>query len=275
MTERQEYVETVLGELAVWVRRPDSPNPTAMVMWPSLLMDHTLWSAQAEHFADRFTTVTIDPPGHGRSSPLTRTFSFVECATALRQVLDALDLPKAHVLGNSWGAMIGGTFTALHPDRVGCAVLMNGTASPAPLRQRLEYGALLAAARVLRGIRPPLTRSVLKAFLGPTSLHERPDVVRHVLDVAQANNVRSASYAIRSVVPLRPDQTELFATIRTPVLVIAGREDATFPVPELERMAAAIPTAELQIIEGAAHLVALEVPDQVNKIIDDFLVERA
>jgi 3-oxoadipate enol-lactonase len=270
-------IDTTLGDVAVDVRENGSgsgPVP-AVVMWPSLLMDHTLWAAQAEHLAGRFTTVAVDPPGHGRSSPLTRTFTFDECADVIREILDALGIERAHVLGNSWGAMIGGTFAARYPDRIGCAVLMNGTASPAPRRQKVEFAALLAMARVLRGVRPPLTRSVVGAFLGPTSIGQRPAAVRHVLTSARAADIRSVSHAIRSIVPLRPDQTALFATIRTPVLVVAGREDATFRLPEVQRMAESIPGAELEILDGAAHLVALEVPDAVNRLTDDFIARAA
>ena len=90
-------------------------------------------------------------------------------------------------------------------------------------------------------------------------------------EVARRNDVRSAAYAVRSVVSLRPDQRELFGTIRVPVLVVAGREDATFPLPEVETMAAAIPGSELVVLDDAAHLAALEVPDRVNALITDFL----
>src|SRR5688572_17599593 len=121
MRERTQRVDTPLGEIAVTVRTGGSaPGPVpAVVMWPSLLMDHTLWTAQAEHFATWYTTVAVDPPGHGRSSPLTRTFTFDECADVLRLILDALGMDRAHLLGNSWGAMIGGTFAARYPDRTG------------------------------------------------------------------------------------------------------------------------------------------------------------
>jgi 3-oxoadipate enol-lactonase len=265
-------IDTTLGGLAVDVR--GNGSGPVVVMWPSLLMDHTLWAAQAEHFAGRFTTVAVDPPGHGRSSPLTRTFTFDECADVIREILDSIGVERAHVFGNSWGAMIGGTFAARYPDRIGCAVLMNGTASLAPRRQRVEFAALLAMARVLQGVRPPLTRSVVGAFLGPTSIKQRPAAVRHVVTAARAADMRSVSHAIRSVVPLRPDQTTLFATIRTPVLVVAGREDATFRLPEVRRMAESIPGAHLEILDDAAHLVALEVPAAVNRLADDFIARN-
>ena len=70
-------VPTVLGQIRV---RTDGDGP-AMLMWPSLLMDGNLWAAQAAYFADRFTVLVVDPPGHGSSEPLTHGFSFDECAT--------------------------------------------------------------------------------------------------------------------------------------------------------------------------------------------------
>jgi len=264
-------VPTVLGRIRV---RTDGDGP-AMLMWPSLLMDGTLWAPQTAHFADRFTVLVVDPPGHGSSEPLSRAFSFEECATVIEQVLDHFGVSRAHVLGNSWGGMIGGTFAALHPDRIGVAVLMNATASTAGRYQRIEYAAMLRAARLLGGIRPPLTRSVLKAFLGPTSLRTRPEVVRAVRDSLSKVEMASATWAVRSVVPQRPDQRDVFARISTPVLVVAGEEDATFRVAETRVMAESIPGADFVVIDGAAHLAALEVPDQVNALVDAFLARHS
>ncbi|MFQ6392668.1 alpha/beta fold hydrolase [Nocardia sp. KC 131] len=261
------YIPTRLG--TVRVRLSGAGDP--ILMWPSLLMDHSLWDAQVEHLSTRFTTIALDPPGHGKSSRLTRTFTFDECATCIGEILDALGFERTHLLGNSWGAMVGATFIARHPERVRCSILMNGTASPAPARQKVEYGVLVTIIRMMRGIRPPLTRSVVSAFLGPTSRKTRPALGPLIVDIARGQDAASIVQAVRSVVPQRPDQRELLATIRTPTLIIAGREDATFPPAEVQRMAAVIPNSEFVLIEDAAHLVALEVPGSVNTLIDDFI----
>jgi 3-oxoadipate enol-lactonase len=92
-----QYVETVLGRIHL---RVGGEGP-AVVCWPSLLMDGTLWNAQAAYFADRFRVILVDPPGHGGSSPLTREFSFTECAQVVVQILDALGIDRAHLLGSS------------------------------------------------------------------------------------------------------------------------------------------------------------------------------
>jgi len=260
-------VDTALGTLRV----QDLGDGEPIMFWPSLLMTGDMWAAQAQHFADRRRVILVDPPGQGRSENLTATFEFADCARCIVDILDALKIERTHFVGNSWGGMIGGTFAATYPDRIGSAVLMNCTASPAGARQKFEYGALLRLAKLLGGVRPPLTRSVLKAFLGPTTFTTRPDVVAFVRRAVEAVDIGSAAWAVRSVVPARPDQRSLFANICTPVLVVAGTEDATFPLPETIAMVQAIPDAAVAVLEGVAHLAGLENPPLVNKLIEEFV----
>ena len=137
-------------------------------------MTGDMWAAQADHFGAQRQVILVDPPGHGGSQKLTAPFTFDECARCIVDILDGLGVQRTHFVGNSWGGMIGGTFAATYPDRIGHAVLMNCTASAAGTRQKIEYGLLLRVAKLLGGIRPPLTRSVLKAFLGPTTFAHSP-----------------------------------------------------------------------------------------------------
>lgn len=261
-------VDTVLGTIRVQVSAGTGP---AILMWPSLLMTGDLWAGQAAHFGDTHRLVLIDPPGHGGSAPLRAMFSFTDCARCVVDLLDGLDIARAHFVGNSWGGMIGGTFAALYPDRLDRAVLMNCTASKAGVAQKMQYAALVWLATALGGIRPPLTRSAIRAFLGPTTLRTRPDVVGTVRANVQSVNTDSVRWAVRSVVSARPDQGALLARVTSPVLVVAGAEDSTFPVAETRAMADSIPGASFTVLDGVAHLAALEDPARVNELLDAFL----
>lgn len=66
-------------------------------------------------------------------------------ARCVVDLLDGLDIDRAHFVGNSW--MVGGTFAALYPDRVNRAVLMNCTASKAGVAQKIQYAAMLWPAK--------------------------------------------------------------------------------------------------------------------------------
>ncbi|WP_327145061.1 alpha/beta fold hydrolase [Nocardia sp. NBC_01327] len=269
MTDRVD-IETPLGSISVYQKGSGEP----VLLWPSLLMDHTLWTQQIEHLAGQYRTLAFDPPGHGTSSPVTRTFTLDECADCVCAVLDALEIPRTHFVGNSWGAMVGAVLAARYPERVASAVLLNGTASPASPLQRMKFRILVTAAGILGSLRPPLDRAVLRAFLGPTSLRSRPEAAETVLEVASRVNVESARYCVRSVVSERPDNVGLLAGVSSPVLVVAGVEDRIFPVSEVRAMAAAIPGAHFVVIDGAAHLLALEVPGRVNELVSDFLAQH-
>jgi 3-oxoadipate enol-lactonase len=73
------------------------------------------------------------------------------------------------------------------------------------------------------------------------------------------------------VVPARPDQRALLSRVTTPVMVVAGAEDATFGLAETIAMAEAIPGAAVAVLDGVAHLAGLENPPLVNKLIEEFI----
>ena len=264
---REQAVDTVLGRIRVQVGGSGSP----IVFWPSLLMTGDMWHGVADNLIARRQVILVDPPGQGGSQSLTDYFSFDDCARCVADILDGLGLDKAHFVGNSWGGMIGATFAATYPERIGAAVLMNCTAGRASLRQKLEFAVLLRVAKWTGGIGSLLNRSVLKAFLGPTTMRERPDVVAHVSNTVKSVNIASASWAVKSVVPRRPDQRALLGRIQTPVLVVGGAEDATFPPRDAIDMAKAIPNASIRVLDGVAHLAGLENPPLVSALVEEFL----
>ena len=264
---REQTVDTVLGRIRLQIGGSGSP----IVFWPSLLMTGDMWYGVADGLIARRQVVLVDPPGQGGSQPLTRLFSFDDCARCVVDILDGLGIDKAHFVGNSWGGMIGGTFAATYPERIGGAVLMNCTAGRASVRQKVQFAVLLALAKWTGGMGTLLNRPVLKAFLGPTTFRQRPEVVAHVRNTVKAVDVASVSWAVKSVVPRRPDQRALLGAIKTPVLVVGGAEDVTFPPREAIAMAAAIPGSSVRVLDGVAHLAGLEDPTLVSALVEQFL----
>jgi 3-oxoadipate enol-lactonase len=263
---REQTVDTVLGTIRLQVGGSGAP----IMFWPSLLMTGDMWHGVADGLVGHSQVILVDPPGHGGSQPLTDMFSFGDCARCIADILDGLGVDRTHYVGNSWGGMIGATFAATNPDRIGRAVLMNCTAGRAGLRQKVEYAMLLRLAQWQGRIGPMLIRSVLKAFLGPTTFRERPDVVAQVRSAVESVDIASASWAVKSVVPARPDQHSLCADITAPVLVVAGVEDATFPPREAIAMAAAIPNSSIRVLNRVAHLAGLEDPKLVSALVEEF-----
>jgi pimeloyl-ACP methyl ester carboxylesterase len=70
---------------------------------------------------------------------------------------------------------------------------------------------------------------------------------------------------------VRSDSVATLAEIDVPTLVLGGEADAATPVSELERMARGIRGAELKIVSRAGHYAALEQPEEVGRVVREFL----
>ncbi|MFF5405064.1 alpha/beta fold hydrolase [Streptomyces misionensis] len=269
----EKLIPTSLGLMNVRVGgRIDGP---AMVFWPSLMMDGTMWRFQYEHFAPTHRVVLVDSPGHGRSDALRRIIDLKECADALVQVLDALGIDKCVLVGNSWGGMLAGVFPAYHPGRTAAAVGINCTAS-LPTTFESVWATGLAAYLAVHARMPQLAaRAARSAFAGPTAEAGNPEFLEYI-DVVLDNDPKSVAWALRSVLIGRRDEHRLLATIRAgiPVLIVAGEEDSQFPVHAVRRMADAIEGSTFRVLPRTGHLAARENPDEVNATIDTFLGAR-
>jgi pimeloyl-ACP methyl ester carboxylesterase len=69
----------------------------------------------------------------------------------------------------------------------------------------------------------------------------------------------------------RPDARAALSSIRCPTLVLCGREDTWSPVSQHEEIAAAIPGANLVIVEDCGHMSTVEQPHAVTRALRDWL----
>ncbi|MEW2621399.1 alpha/beta fold hydrolase [Streptomyces sp. NPDC048106] len=265
----ERLIPTSLGRINV--RDGGRADGPALIFWPSLMMEGTMWRPQYDHFADTYRVVLIDSPGHGKSDALRRIIDLKECADALVQVQDALGIDKAVLIGNSWGGMLAGVFPAYHPDRSLATVGINCTAS-LPTTFESIWATALAGYLSLNSKMPAIALKAARgAFAGPTAEAERPEFIDY-LSVILRNDPKSVAWALRSILIGRRDEHRLLSTITdTPVLIIAGEEDSQFPVHAVRRMADAIPTATFKVLLHTGHLAARENPKAVNAEIDAFL----
>jgi 3-oxoadipate enol-lactonase len=265
----QHWVRTQLG--LVNVRVGGRADGTPLVCWPSLFMDGTMWRYQFEFFAARYRLVLIDSPGHGQSDALRRLIDLKDSADVLVEVLDALAIEKAVVMGNSWGGMLATVAPAYYPERTLAAIAINATAS-LPTTVESVWATALSSYLSMCSRMPGFTyKLAVHLFTGPTARAARPEFLEF-LHYPERDDPKSVSWALRSILIGRRDEHRLLSTIGDiPVLVIAGEEDSQFPVHAVRKMADAIPHSRFEVITHTGHLAARENPDAVNVLVDDFL----
>jgi len=167
-------------------------------------------------------------------------FSMQSCAEGLNAYMSENDIEQAVLCGLSLGAMICTEFAITYPEKVTALVLCGSQVRPNPFLMSLQNGIMKLLPEKLLGLPPELTKPQLLGILRA-----------------------SASVDFR----------ESVKSINAPTLVVCGANDKP-NLPAAQYLAKHIATAKLHIIPNAGHQVNIGNPNELQKVIVDFLINR-
>ncbi len=258
-------IETIDG-LAVEISGPESGMP--VLFGHSLLFHRGMYDVQVADLSRDFRCIAIDFRGHGQSARPPRGFRMTDQAEDYRKVMDHLGITRAAVVGLSMGGMAAMHLAVAHPSRVAGLVLMNTSADPEPAAARAKDMALAIMARMF-GVNAFILKQVAPLMFGSTFRAASPELAESWLQQLTTLD-RSALYRAVTMVMSRPAVPRL-SDIRVPTFVVAGDEDAAIPVDRMERIAAAIPGAELRVLPRTGHISTIEQPEVTTKLLRAWL----
>jgi 3-oxoadipate enol-lactonase len=217
--------------------------------------------------------LSFDNRGVGRSDRIAGPYAVAEMAEDAVSVLDAAGIESAHVYGISLGGMIAQEVALRHPERVRALVLGATTAGgsahvPAgpDVLALLQLRAQMTAEQAVWASVPinyaPRTRAE-----GGARIAE--DIVQRLRYPIEAE-----FYVAQLAAAQSHDTLDRLGAIRAPTLVVHGTDDVLIPPVNGERLAAAIPGAELSMWPGAAHLYFTDEPE-IDPWVGQWLSERS
>lgn len=236
----------------------------ALVFSHSLFFNADMFYKQAEYFDKEYRVIRYDHRGQGRSATATiaeqDTDTLANDAIAL---IEALELGKCHIVGNSLGGFVALRLAARRPDLIAsCAVL--GSSGEAEYKVA-EFQPLVESLQKFGGA--PLIDALLYVMFGDSSLGDPgfADELRYWRTYMSQLDTCIGDSAYQ-VVHRKGILDELKGST-IPMLAIAGEEDHAYTVPLAQNIANAVSNGHVEKVPKAGHSVALESATLVNALL--------
>ncbi|MBX7258227.1 MAG: 2-succinyl-6-hydroxy-2,4-cyclohexadiene-1-carboxylate synthase [Candidatus Hydrogenedentes bacterium] len=265
---------TESGSSPLYYRVTGAPGKPLVVFLHGFLGSADDWNEILPAFETSFRCVAVDLPGHGRSYRASGGVpcTFLDAATALIEVVDAIDAPSFSLVGYSMGGRLALYAASIYAMRVDRLVLESASPGLRTGHEREERKARdEQLARQLES--QPLEAFVREWYEQPlfATLARNPErrealIARRLHNAPQglAASLRGMGTGVQA-----PLWNELAANT-IPALLVAGADDSKFVAlgQEMERTCAA---ASLNVMPGAGHCVHYEIPSAYTKVVKAFL----
>jgi pimeloyl-ACP methyl ester carboxylesterase len=222
-------------------------------------------------FAQRYDVVSFDYRGLGKSERGDGAMTTASLADDVAGLLDALDIPRAHVLGWSLGSTVAQELALHHRDRVGSLVLYGtwgrrdafATALMTAIKHPWETGDVAAGLLALGVVYSP-------EFLDSPEFNE---FVEWTMPIAPSTPEEVRTVAEQWGADFEFDSLDRVGDIIAPALVLTGERDIVTP-PRLGRaVAERMPNATFELVTGdrSSHGLMFERTDDFVRLVLDFL----
>ncbi|MDA0256343.1 MAG: alpha/beta fold hydrolase [Chloroflexi bacterium] len=263
---------TLPGGETIWYTTTGTGAPLVQIHGSAF--GHRNFEKMTPFAARDFEVVDFDLPGFGESRGDPRPGGMEGLAEQVFEFIRAAGYERVHLHGTSFGAMIGLTLAARHPEVI----------------DRLVLSCFLArydgAARMMRGTwKRAAGESGMEAVADLTSVagfarsfYEREGAQAQLVSMRDAFSKTSAEAFVAGTETIEgTDLGPLVADVRAPALLLAGDEDNMTPFRPaasgigMAQIAEQLPNCETHVLESCGHYLVIEQPERASELIAEFL----
>jgi pimeloyl-ACP methyl ester carboxylesterase len=239
------------------------------------------WESVAQWLASDFTVIAPDLIGHGDSATPRGDYSLGAHAAVIRDLLAAIDVERATIVGHSLGGGVAMQFFYQFPQRTERLVLVSSGGLGHEVSPLLRGAALPGASALLSLAAHP--RLVTALSDAGERMRERGSgtgvylqaIVRALRPLSEPGARRAFLETLRSVIDVRGQRVSardrLYLLRSMPTLIVWGERDHTIPLAHGRDAHAAIPGSCFVTLPRAAHFPNLEDPEGLAAALRGFL----
>jgi non-heme chloroperoxidase len=208
------------------------------------------------HMPGSLRAVAVSQRGHGDSDKPKTGYRIRDFASDLADLLDALNLARAVIVGHSSHGLVAQRFAIDHPART-TGIVLEG--SFATLRGNEDLEEFVAS--TISMLRDPIDPDFVRKFQEGTFLKPVP---RSFIDAAIADTLKVPAHVWRAAFEglLLEDHTSELRAIEAPTLIVWGDQDTLITRDRQEELVSEIPDAELVVYKGVGHSPHWEEPER-------------
>ena len=263
----------------------DSGGPVVILLH-GLASSSQTWATVMPLLGTHAHVIAPDLLGHGLSAkPRSGDYSLGAYAAGLRDLLIALDVPQATIVGHSLGGGVAMQFAYQFPERTQRLVLVASGGLGHDVTLALRAATLPGTALALRMVAAVTPRWL--AQLGMRLARAMPKVSKAEIDgladavdsFADQGARKAFTHTVRGALNLsgqRLDGTErLYLLADTPLLLVAGNRDSVIPIAHTLAAHDVLPDSRLEIFDEAGHFPHIDQPQRFAHMLQDFLIATA
>jgi len=251
-----------------------------ILLIPGLGLDHNYYRFGIPLLSRHLQVLAVDPRGIGRSTKSPPPYTVEAWADDFAVMIDKLAFGPIHVLGSSLGGSMALALAQRHPGKLKSLIVVGGfseldRATELNFRLRLRLIEKLGMSDEVADYMGlwTLTRKFINSDSGFATMRANQANIR-------ANSAQSYSAFVEALLKWgrcqpgqerEPKFTALLDSIKTPTLVVTSDNDHLIPKELSDLIAARIAGAKLVVMPGAGHIPFMEQPEEVVRIVLEFL----
>lgn len=263
------------GNLNVYYERSGNGEP--LLLLHAGLQDHTMWAQQVTTLSKQFEIITPDLPFHGKTTGIDTTLLAKE---AIRILLDSLHLQRVSMAGLSMGASVVQDFIIAYPQRVNKSILISAGINGHEKRHPVDSVSMGWYAEFIKAIENKDTVGAAVEFTKAWAegIYRSKDslkapVSKYVYQTT-LQNLRAHKLAGWPILQNNPPAIENIAGVKLPILLIDGDKDLPHISVTSEYLQKNIKGAKRVTIKNVAHMLNMEKPEDLNRLILKFFREK-
>jgi pimeloyl-ACP methyl ester carboxylesterase len=258
--EGEESMATIVHKGVKLAYSDEGAGKPALVFVHGGMCNRSFFSPQVTHFVRRHRVVSVDLRGHGESDKPKGPYPITAYADDIAHIIDHLGLGKVVAVGHSMGGDTVLQLAASYPDHVSAIVMMDP--DPFVFPSEVQAGFEVIAKAIEAGNQEPLRQLLITSGFLPTSDRK---LVEDVMAVMMAVPSHIATSVMRGI--LQFDGKAVAEQCKAPALHLATTDPSNPP----HLMSQWLPHVVNGWAVGAGHFIQLEVPEQVNAMIEGFM----